>query len=142
MRFLPILLPALLVAAFLAPRALRAEEPVNHANPGQTVDLKSVMSPGRITLVDFFSKYCPPCMRMSPLLEQLGQKRSDLKVVKLDINRPETKGIDWQSPLAQQYALRSIPHFKIYDADGKLLKQGDLAFEQVLEWLREAKLIN
>jgi len=92
--------------------------------------------------VDFYSKYCPPCMRISPLLEELGKKRSDIQVVKLDINRPDVVGIDWKSPLAGQYQLQSIPHFKIFDGSGKLLKEGDPAFQQVLGWLKAEQLIN
>ena len=142
MRFHRTLLPAVLLGALLTPQALRAEDAVNKANPGQNVELKSFLRQGRTNIVDFYSKYCPPCMRISPLLEQLGQKRSDLQIVKLDINRPDVTGIDWRSPLARQFNLQSIPHFKIYDGNGKLLKEGDPAFEQVVAWLKAEKLGN
>jgi hypothetical protein len=81
-------------------------------------------------------------MRISPRLEQLGQKRPDLQIVKVDINRPETKGIDWQSPLARQYALRSIPHFKIFDGNGNVVDEGDPAFKKIMGWLRAEGLDN
>jgi thioredoxin 1 len=135
-----ILLPAVLLGALLVPQSLRAEEAVNQGNPGQNVEIKSVLRQGRTTVVDFYSRYCPPCMRLSPLLEQLGQKRSDLQIVKLDINRPGVAGIDWGSPLARQFSLQSIPHFKIYDGNGRLLKEGDPAFKQVVAWLKAEKL--
>ena len=80
---------------------------------------------GKITVVDFFSQYCPPCMRLAPLLEQLAQKRSDLAIKKVNIQRPEVSGkIDWQSPLAKQLGLHSIPHFMIFDQKGKLVVPG------------------
>ena len=136
-----ILLGALLAAAVPAAAASASGAAVNLANPGQAVpDLKAYLGRGQTTIVDFYSEFCPPCRRISPLLEKLGQKRSDLKVVKLDINRPEVKGIDWQSPLAQQFALRSIPHFKIYDGSGRLTQEGDGAYQQVLAWLKAEKL--
>jgi thiol-disulfide isomerase/thioredoxin len=133
-------LPAILLGALLAAPALAAGAAVNAANPGQELDLKAQLRPGRTNIVDFYSVYCPPCMRLSPLLEQLGQKRSDLQIVKVDINRPGITGIDWRSPLARQFALGSIPQFKIYDGDGRLVKEGDPAFQQVMTWLQAEKL--
>ena len=143
MRFRSALLPAIL-GALLAVPVLQAGEAVNKANPGQAVDVASVLkktSATKFFIVDFYSKFCPPCMRISPLLEQLGEKRPDVQVVKLDINRPDVQGIDWQSPLAKQYGLQSIPHFKIYDASGKLVKEGDSAYKEVVGWLKQANLI-
>ena len=97
---------------------------------------------GKTTVVDCYSPYCPPCMQLAPLLEQLAQKRSDLAIKKVNIQRPEISGqIDWQSPLAQQLELRSIPHFMIFDKNGKLASQGQEAIKQVLGWLQEAGLL-
>jgi hypothetical protein len=72
----------------------------------------------------------------------LAQKRRDLEIIKLNINRPEVLGrIDWQSPLAKQLGLRSIPHFLIFDREGRLTAQGPEARWQILDWLREAGLL-
>ena len=118
---------------------------VQDGNPGkggQTLDLKSLPVKGKTTVVDFFSQYCPPCMQLAPLLEQLAQKRSDLVIKKVNIQRPEVSGhIDWQSPLAKQLGLRSIPHFMIFDGKGKVTAQGQEATKQVIGWLREAGLL-
>ena len=79
-----------------------AVQEANAGRDGQTIDLKKLPVQGKITVVDFFSQYCPPCMQLAPLLEQLAQKRSDLAIKKVNIQRPEVSGkIDWQSPLAQ-----------------------------------------
>jgi hypothetical protein len=51
--------------------------------------------------------------------------------VKVDINRPDVRGIDWRSPVARQYELNSIPHFKVYGPDGKLQVEGDEAYAVV-----------
>ena len=79
---------------------------------------------GKTNIVDFYSDYCPPCKKISPLLQKLGRKRPDLAMLQVDINRKGVKGIDWSSPLARQYELSSIPHFQIYDGEGNLLKEG------------------
>jgi hypothetical protein len=65
------------------------------------------------------------------MLDALHAKRDDIVVVKVDINRPETKGIDWRSPVATQYGLKSVPHFKVYGPDGKKQSEGDAAWEFV-----------
>ena len=114
----------------------------NSGRSGQTLDLKSLPVKGKTTVVDCYSQYCPPCMSLAPLLEQLAQKRSDLVIKKVDIQRSEVSGhIDWQSPLAKQLGLRSIPHFMIFDQKGKLASEGQGAMKQVLGWLQEAGLL-
>ena len=114
----------------------------NAGNEGQTIDLSKLPVKGKITVVDVFSPFCPPCMQLAPLLEQLAQKRSDLAIKKVNIQRLEVSGkIDWQSPLAQQLGLHSIPHFMIFNAKGKLESQGQEATKHVVSWLQEAGLI-
>ena len=119
-----------------------AVQEANAGKGGQPIELNKLPVRGKITVVDFFSQYCPPCMRLAPLLEQLAQKRSDLAIKKVNIQRPEVSGkIDWQSPLAQQLGLQSIPHFMIFNAKGRLEAQGQDAMKQVLSWLQEAGLL-
>lgn len=104
---------------------------------GEKVEIKDYLVPGKITIFDFMSQYCPPCRQVAPLLEELHARRDDVAVVKIDINRPDVKGIDWKSPVARQYELESIPHFKVYGADGKLMAEGDAAAEMVFGWLEQ-----
>jgi thiol-disulfide isomerase/thioredoxin len=119
-----------------------AVQDANAGRYGQTMDLNKLPVRSKITVVDVFSPYCPPCMKLAPLLEQLAQKRSDLAIKKVNIQRPEVSGkIDWQSPLAQQLGLRSVPHFMIFNAKGRLESQGQEATKQVIGWLQEAGLI-
>ncbi len=107
-----------------------------HISKGQTVTLADYLVPGKITVFDFYSEFCPPCRAISPRLVKLHQTRDDIAVVKVDINRPGVRGIDWQSPVARQYSLESVPHFKVFGPDGKLQAEGDPAYEMVLGWLK------
>lgn len=92
-----------------------------HVSKGSPVKLTDYLVPGKTVVFDFYSDFCPPCVRVAPALEKLHASRADVIVVKVDINRPATKGrIDWQSPVAKQFGLNSIPHFKVYGPDGKL----------------------
>jgi thiol-disulfide isomerase/thioredoxin len=132
-----------LLLALSAPGLARAVQEGNAGQEGSALALQTLPVKGKITLVDCYSPYCPPCLRLAPLMEELAQKRRDLEIIKLNINRPEVLGrIDWQSPLAKQLGLRSIPHFLIFDPQGRLTAQGFEARRQVLDWLREAGLLN
>ncbi len=118
-----------LAALLLLPLVTLAAEPVAkpakplHVAKGSEVKLTDYLVPGKTVIFDFYSDYCGPCVQMSPKLEKLHAARADVVVVKVDINRPGTKGIDWKSPVARQYELHSIPHFKVYGPNGKLLAE-------------------
>lgn len=55
---------------------------------------------GRV-LVDFFATWCGPCRMIAPVLEELSEERSDVVIVKVDVDQlPE---------LARRYGVMSIP---------------------------------
>jgi len=100
---------------------------------GEQVNVTDHLVAGKTNIVDFFSEYCGPCRQISPLLEKLAHSRDDVVIIKVDINRPGVQGIDWNSPVAQQYGLRSVPNFKVYGPDGRLQAEGEAAYEWVLK---------
>jgi thiol-disulfide isomerase/thioredoxin len=115
---------------------------VNPNNPGETLDLNSLLVKGKTTVIDFYSPFCPPCVRLAPLMAKLAKKRPDLAIKKVNINRPGVNGIDWGSPLAQQYQIRQVPFFMIFNPQGQRVAQGRGATETVGGWLQEAGLMN
>lgn len=111
--------PIVIGAVANTPAATKPAKPA-HVAKGQPVKLTDYLVPGKTVVFDFYSDFCGPCVQVAPALEKLHQTKPDVVVVKVDINRPGVKGIDWKSPVAQQYRLNSIPHFKVYGPDGKL----------------------
>jgi len=111
--------------------------PITH---GEAVDIERHLVKGKTVVFDFYSDYCPPCRNVAPRLEKLDAKRDDLVVIRVDINRPGVQGIDWNSTVARQYGLRSIPHFVIYSPDGKKAAEGQEASAQVYKMLGDAGL--
>lgn len=103
---------------------------------GQKVNLKDYVVPGKTTIFDFTSEYCPPCRAIAPAMHKLHADRADIVVVEVDLNRPGVKGIDWHSPVAEQYGMQSIPHFKVYGPNGALKAEGDEAYEFVTGMLK------
>lgn len=137
-----LLLAAFLSLALLSSGAWAGEiADANAGHTGQTLDVKSLVVKGKTTLIDFYSRYCPPCMRLAPIMARLADKRPDLALVKVNINRLEFVGIDWSSPLAQQYQIRQVPYFMIFSPQGKLLAQGKDAVGTVQRWLQAAGLM-
>lgn len=73
------------------------------------------------------------------MLESLANRKSEIKVRKANINRPEVQGIDFQSPLAQQYVKGGVPYFQIYDPNGQVIAEGfEQGTEQIMKWCQEA----
>jgi thioredoxin len=102
---------------------------------GAEIDLATQRDPERTTVFDFTSAYCPPCQRIAPYLDKLHEGRDDVAVVKVDINRPDTRGIDWASPTARQFGLQQIPHFKVMDKEGTIIAEGNMAWDLVVKWI-------
>ncbi len=109
---------------------------INKENPGEEIDIREFIQPDKTTIFDFFSEYCGPCKRISPMLVRLDSKRDDIIVHQVDINRPEIRGIDWDSPVAKQYNIHSVPYFMIYDPSGNLTHQGQEAYNEVIRLLQ------
>jgi thiol-disulfide isomerase/thioredoxin len=109
---------------------------INKENPGEEIDVRKFVQPDKTTIFDFYSEYCGPCQRISPMLMRLDSKRNDIIVHKVDINRPGIRGIDWESPVARQYNIHSVPYFMIYDPSGKLTHQGQEAYTEVMRLLK------
>lgn len=65
-------------------------------------------------LVDFWAAWCGPCRMVSPIVDEIAGERSDIKVVKVNV--------DEQPELAAKYGIMSIPTLMVI-RDGKVVKQ-------------------
>lgn len=95
---------------------------------GAPINLSDHLVPGKTVIFDFYSAYspacpCAPCATLGDPMAALQAARDDVVVVRVDINREGVTRVDWNSPVALQFGLRSVPHFKIFGPDGVLVSE-------------------
>ena len=75
---------------------------------------QEVMQSDKPVLIDFFATWCGPCTMVSPLVDEIAQERSDIKVCKVDV--------DDQGELASRFGVSSIPMLVVMK-NGKVTAQ-------------------
>lgn len=60
-----------------------------------------VMNSDKKVLIDFFASWCGPCRMVSPIVDEIADERSDIKVVKINV--------DDEPELASRFGVMSIP---------------------------------
>jgi len=100
---------------------------------GQTINIDSLACPGKITIVDFSSDYCAPCVQLAMYLIKTSKTYPQRYAIRrVNVNRPGVVGIDWQSPVSKQYHLESLPRLVVYD-DRVKVAEGDAARQWVID---------
>ena len=89
------------------------------------------------TLLFIHSPHCPPCRALEPKIEQLSDKKTDVKIVDVLLDAPSDGGIGFTSAAGNQFEAYSVPMFIIYDKNGKRIAQSKKARAQVETWLTE-----
>ena len=114
----------------------------NTANPGQALAIDTVLVKGKTTVCEFYSDNCGPCREMAPIVEQIARAHPDVAFRKLNIDRPGMGEIDFESPLATQQNIHSVPYFRIYDGEGKVSAEGPDAKEQMRTCYSQAQMFD
>lgn len=65
-------------------------------------------------LVDFWASWCGPCKMIGPIIDQIADERSDVKVCKINV--------DDEQELAVQFKVMSIPTLLVFK-DGQVVNQ-------------------
>jgi thiol-disulfide isomerase/thioredoxin len=104
------------------------------AKGGQQVDLRRLMPPGKVTIVDFYADWCGPCRQVSPHLERLASSDPDVVLVKVDI-------VNWGTPVTRQFGINSVPNIRVFDRRARAIGQPTSNFNAVQRYVRQAKKI-
>lgn len=68
---------------------------------------QEVLSSDKKVLVDFWASWCGPCRMLSPVVDQVAEERTDIKVCKINI--------DEEQELAVEYGVMSIPTLMVFE---------------------------
>ena len=73
-----------------------------------------VLNSNKPVLLDFYADWCGPCRMVGPIVSEIANERSDVKVGKINV--------DEQPELAAQFRVMSIPMLAVIK-NGKLENQ-------------------
>ena len=75
---------------------------------------QEVLQSEKPVLLDFWASWCGPCRMLSPIVDEVAEERSDVKVGKVNV--------DEQPEQAGEFGVMSIPTLLVFRG-GKLVNQ-------------------
>lgn len=89
---------------------------------------QEVISSDKTVLLDFYADWCGPCRMIGPIVAEIAEERSDIKVGKVNV--------DEQPELAGSFGISSIPLLAVIK-NGKVVNSalGARPKEQILAML-------
>lgn len=91
---------------------------------------KEVLKSDIPVLVDFWATWCGPCRALGPILDEVSEEVSSVKIVKVNV--------DEESDLARDFRIMSIPTMILFK-DGKPVEKsvGLLQKSEVLDLIKK-----
>ena len=86
---------------------------------------KEVMNSDKPVLLDFWAPWCGPCRMVVPIIEEIAEERSDIKVGKINV--------DEQPELAGKFGIMTIPTLVVMK-NGEIVQQHQVRDQRMLFW--------
>ena len=90
---------------------------------------EEVLNSDKPVLIDFWASWCGPCRMVGPIIDEIAQENSDIKVCKVNV--------DEEPELASEFHIMSIPTLVVMK-DGQVMRQsmGAKPKAQILDLLK------
>lgn len=93
------------------------QQDMNNLIQGTTENFKDLVSTqDKVILVDFYAEWCGPCRNLSPVLDKIAEKYSEVMVVKVDVDK------NGEICRSEPYQVRGIPQM-FFVKNGEVLKK-------------------
>lgn len=80
----------------------------------KTAEFDETAGQAPLAVVDFWAPWCGPCRMVGPIVEEIAQERTDIKVAKVNV--------DEQPELAGRFGVMAIPTLVVMK-DGRITSQ-------------------
>jgi len=90
---------------------------IKKISSGERVNLNNYIVDDKVTAFLFYADWCRACEQIRPGIEKMARNSDNFILRKIDIT-------EFESPVTNQYQIKSIPYFFIYDENGNLAVQG------------------
>jgi copper chaperone CopZ len=108
------------------------------SDPGTSrINIKNLLAPGKITIVDFYADWCGPCHVLENRLQHFMQDKPGIALRRVNIGK-------WDNEAARQatreFRTEALPYIRVYDANGKFVAAvtGGM-WDEVLAAIQEAQ---
>ncbi len=101
-------------------------------NGGKLVNLKDILIPGKIIVVDFYADWCGPCKKIAPYLKNIARNDPDVFLRQIDI-------VSWETPITTQYSIRSIPDVRVFDRNGRMVGRPTHDLNEIVSYIQRSK---
>jgi thioredoxin 1 len=102
-----------------------------HEIVGEAAFEKQVLGAGNLVLVDFYATWCPPCKKLSPLVDSLRNDNiAGLSIYAVDVDK--------NKDLAAKYGIQGIPCLILFRDGEEVMRRTGLMPKATLEaWVRK-----
>ncbi|MCL2177503.1 MAG: thioredoxin [Firmicutes bacterium] len=90
-------------------------------------EFEGAVASDKLTIVDFWAEWCPPCKMLVPVLEELSAETTDATIYKFDVQNEANR------PLTQKYEIKNIPAVLFFKNGVEIHRE--LGFKPKETWL-------
>ncbi len=120
--------------------------------PGGALGAKRGVTPGKVTVIDFWATWCKPCIASLPKLDKLAHAKPDVEVITINLDDAAAARALFDragyalvlladdGDVSERYGVTSIPHTVVLGRDGmvaKVFRGGTNALDATVEEIRK-----